>query len=232
MVPEPLPTPATAAPDTPTVMPRLEVTQDDDGAVQVGIPALFRLAHHVVVVARASGEQDGPQRVAERIASLDLVSNGRVEFGTGESAAELELGGFGVSPAERQQLRGQGPQGPLRTLRGFDAAITAPRWGYTSVDDYYAQASPLGPLLEGAAASLPPTLLVHAADDPWVPVASIRRLAAAEPSGISLVISPQGGHNGFHGRGDRAAGQGCWGDRLTARWLSRLLGQGPTAAAG
>lgn len=139
---------------------------------------------------------------------------------------------FGVSPAERQQLRGQGPQGPLRTLRGFDAAITAPRWGYTSVDDYYAQASPLGPLLEGAAASLPPTLLVHAADDPWVPVASIRRLAAAEPSGISLLISPQGGHNGFHGRGDRAAGQGCWGDRLTARWLSRLLGQGPTAAAG
>ena len=27
---------------------------------------------------------------------LDLVSNGRVEFGTGESSSEAELGGFGV----------------------------------------------------------------------------------------------------------------------------------------
>jgi alkanesulfonate monooxygenase SsuD/methylene tetrahydromethanopterin reductase-like flavin-dependent oxidoreductase (luciferase family) len=35
-----------------------------------------------------------PQRVAERIASLDLVSNGRVEFGTGESGSVTELGGF------------------------------------------------------------------------------------------------------------------------------------------
>ncbi len=37
-----------------------------------------------------------PARVAERIAALDLLSNGRVEFGTGESASEQELGGFGV----------------------------------------------------------------------------------------------------------------------------------------
>src|SRR6185503_916500 len=35
-----------------------------------------------------------PQRVAERIACLDLVSNGRVEMGTGESASITELGGF------------------------------------------------------------------------------------------------------------------------------------------
>ncbi len=35
-----------------------------------------------------------PARVAERIATLDLVSNGRVEFGTGESSALLELGGY------------------------------------------------------------------------------------------------------------------------------------------
>ena len=37
-----------------------------------------------------------PARTAEVIATLDLVSNGRVEFGTGESSAELELGGFKV----------------------------------------------------------------------------------------------------------------------------------------
>src|SRR5256885_8643759 len=33
-------------------------------------------------------------RVAERIATLDLISAGRVEFGTGGSSSEAELGGF------------------------------------------------------------------------------------------------------------------------------------------
>ncbi len=37
-----------------------------------------------------------PARTAECIATLDLVSNGRVEFGTGESSAILELGGFDI----------------------------------------------------------------------------------------------------------------------------------------
>jgi alkanesulfonate monooxygenase SsuD/methylene tetrahydromethanopterin reductase-like flavin-dependent oxidoreductase (luciferase family) len=43
-----------------------------------------------------------PARVAERIATLDLVSNGRVEWGTGESSALLELGGYGVPVAEKR----------------------------------------------------------------------------------------------------------------------------------
>ena len=41
-------------------------------------------------------------RVAERIATLDLISDGRVEFGTGESSAEAELGGFGVDRASKR----------------------------------------------------------------------------------------------------------------------------------
>ena len=45
-----------------------------------------------------------PARVAERIATLDLVSNGRVEWGTGESASRAELEGFGVTPAERRAM--------------------------------------------------------------------------------------------------------------------------------
>ena len=36
-------------------------------------------------------------RVAERIATLDLISDGRAEFGTGEASSESELGGFLVS---------------------------------------------------------------------------------------------------------------------------------------
>src|SRR5260221_4108525 len=45
-----------------------------------------------------------PARVAERIATLDLVSNGRVEFGTGESASRAELEGFGVPYAEKRSM--------------------------------------------------------------------------------------------------------------------------------
>jgi alkanesulfonate monooxygenase SsuD/methylene tetrahydromethanopterin reductase-like flavin-dependent oxidoreductase (luciferase family) len=37
-----------------------------------------------------------PARTAEVLATLDLVSQGRVDFGTGESSSILELGGFGV----------------------------------------------------------------------------------------------------------------------------------------
>ena len=41
-------------------------------------------------------------RVAERIATLDLVSDGRVDFGTGEASSEAELGGFLVDRATKR----------------------------------------------------------------------------------------------------------------------------------
>src|SRR5688500_8730284 len=41
-------------------------------------------------------------RVAERVATLDLISDGRVEFGTGESSSEAELGGFLVDRDEKR----------------------------------------------------------------------------------------------------------------------------------
>jgi alkanesulfonate monooxygenase SsuD/methylene tetrahydromethanopterin reductase-like flavin-dependent oxidoreductase (luciferase family) len=45
-----------------------------------------------------------PARCAERIAALDLVSNGRVEFGTGESASVTELQPFGVDYDEKRAI--------------------------------------------------------------------------------------------------------------------------------
>lgn len=43
-----------------------------------------------------------PARVAERVATIDLLSNGRVEFGTGEGSSVGELGGFDVDPADKR----------------------------------------------------------------------------------------------------------------------------------
>ncbi len=39
-----------------------------------------------------------PIRIAERAAVMDLISDGRYEFGTGRSATWTELGGFGANP--------------------------------------------------------------------------------------------------------------------------------------
>jgi alkanesulfonate monooxygenase SsuD/methylene tetrahydromethanopterin reductase-like flavin-dependent oxidoreductase (luciferase family) len=44
-----------------------------------------------------------PARLAEHITTLDQISNGRVEFGTGESASRIELEGFGVDFATKRQ---------------------------------------------------------------------------------------------------------------------------------
>jgi alkanesulfonate monooxygenase SsuD/methylene tetrahydromethanopterin reductase-like flavin-dependent oxidoreductase (luciferase family) len=61
----------------------------------------IRLGHGVVLSPPAYNH---PARVAERIATLDIVSNGRVEFGTGESASRTELEAFGVNPDDKKAM--------------------------------------------------------------------------------------------------------------------------------
>jgi alkanesulfonate monooxygenase SsuD/methylene tetrahydromethanopterin reductase-like flavin-dependent oxidoreductase (luciferase family)/putative sterol carrier protein len=53
----------------------------------------IRLGHGIVQIPPGFNH---PARVAERIATLDLISGGRVDFGTGESSSQSELGGFNV----------------------------------------------------------------------------------------------------------------------------------------
>jgi len=47
---------------------------------------------------------NAPARIAEEVATLDIVSNGRVEFGTGESAARAELEAFGIPPELKREM--------------------------------------------------------------------------------------------------------------------------------
>ena len=42
-----------------------------------------------------------PVRTAESVAVLDLISDGRVDFGTGRSSTRAELEGFGIDPTRR-----------------------------------------------------------------------------------------------------------------------------------
>ncbi len=45
-----------------------------------------------------------PSRTAETVAMLDLISNGRAEFGIGEGATRLELRGYGINAQRKQAL--------------------------------------------------------------------------------------------------------------------------------
>src|SRR5919199_430251 len=61
----------------------------------------IRLGHGIVQLPPGFNH---PARVAERISTLDLVSNGRVDFGTGESSSQAELEGFNMAPAQRREM--------------------------------------------------------------------------------------------------------------------------------
>ena len=61
----------------------------------------IRLAHGIRQVI---ANYNHPARTAEAIAMLDLVSNGRAEFGIGEGATRLELGGFGIPAKEKRAM--------------------------------------------------------------------------------------------------------------------------------
>src|SRR5438477_13196959 len=61
----------------------------------------IRIGHGVVL---APPGYNHPARVAERIATLDLVSDGRVDWGTGESASRVALEGFGIDPEQKKAM--------------------------------------------------------------------------------------------------------------------------------
>jgi len=57
-----------------------------------------------------------PARQAERIATLDIVSGGRVEFGTGEGSSAAELDAFGVDPEQKRAAWEEGLRVALRCM--------------------------------------------------------------------------------------------------------------------
>ena len=66
-----------------------------------------------------------PVRTAESVAVLDLISNGRVDFGTGRSATRAELEGFGLDPAETPATCG-GRQSSMSSAAGPTRSTSSP----------------------------------------------------------------------------------------------------------
>jgi uncharacterized protein len=121
--------------------------------------------------------------------------------------------GAAVSAAERAAIAA------ARNVYEFDDRFIAPRFGYRDAEDYY-ETNAAKHFLAGIAR---PTLILHALDDPWVPGACYTAIDWPRLPMIEAVLSPGGGHIGFHGRGSHVP----WHDRATARWLAQRFLPGP-----
>lgn len=82
------------------------------------------------------------------------------------------------------------------SIREFDNAFTAPHHGFVDCDDYYTRSSVTG-LLDGIDI---PLLLLHARNDPWIPADPYEDIARSTPPNVTLMLTDNGGHVGFHDR--------------------------------
>jgi hypothetical protein len=90
----------------------------------------------------------------------------------------------------------------IRSVRGFDDAITAPCFGYRDAQEYYEAAG----ARKVVARVRVPTLMITAQDDPFVPYESFLAAMVAENPAIRFLAPEHGGHCGFiskHGDAER-----------------------------
>src|SRR3954471_9720428 len=90
----------------------------------------IRLGHGIIQTAPGYNH---PARTAERLATLARVSKGGVEFGSGESGSEAELGGFGIDPAVKREAWLEGLEVALRCMTETP---------FTGVDGQFVQMPP------------------------------------------------------------------------------------------
>lgn len=98
-----------------------------------------------------------------------------------------------------------------RTTYEFDDLVVAPRNGFGDADTYHALCS----AQRWMAGIRIPTLVLHAANDPWIPVDPFDRYDWAATAALTVDITAEGGHVGFHAAGSRTP----WSDRRTGSFL-------------
>ncbi len=172
-----------------------------------GGPSQFRAVAAVCpaidLAASADALHERPNRIYEYYFLLQLFRRLRTK-------ARLFPGKFDLS-----RLRG------ISSLRMFDDRITAYYCGFAGADDYYARAAAASVVDRIAV----PTLIIHAANDPFIRMQpeTLRRIAA-NPN-ITYVETADGGHCAF--LGERNVGQngdpaddGRWAEREVVEFVA------------
>lgn len=106
--------------------------------------------------------------------------------------------------------------GPVRTVREFDDAITAPCFGYRDAQEYYEAAGAKRVVKQVRV----PTLLITAQDDPFVPFADLVASGLQENPAIQFDAPADGGHCGFISR-ESGAGR-FWAEQRIVRFFAGL----------
>ena len=81
-----------------------------------------------------------------------------------------------------------------RHIRDFDDEFTSKAAGFDDAADYYSSCSPIH-CIDALGV---PALLLHADDDPWIPLPPV---VSCPP--LRVIVTRGGGQAGFHGRGSR-----------------------------
>jgi predicted alpha/beta-fold hydrolase len=103
----------------------------------------------------------------------------------------------------------------IRTVRAFDDAYTAPHHAFDGAADYYHRAS----AVRLADRISIPTLIVTAADDPFVPPAQFAVPAVAGNPNVHVVVTPEGGHCGFVSA-PRHGSDGYWAEDVVMAFMA------------
>lgn len=114
----------------------------------------------------------------------------------------------------------------VRTLYDFDDRVTAPVHGFENAHDYYSRASSLGYI----AGIRVPTLLLSAADDPFLPADVLHRVReiARDVPALEIEFVDHGGHVGFVG-GSVPGRPRYYAESRIADFLEGQLAQRPAA---
>jgi len=103
----------------------------------------------------------------------------------------------------------------IKSIRDFDNAYTAPFHGFADAADYYRRASAMRVIDKISI----PTLIITAADDPFVPPGPFKDPIVARNPHITLKLTPHGGHCGFVEE-PRPGYDGYWAEREIVRFLA------------
>lgn len=110
--------------------------------------------------------------------------------------------------------------GPIRSLREFDDKIVARYCGFRDADDYYYR-SAAARVVDKIAV---PTLVLYAADDPFVRILPETRAKFESNPHINFVETQHGGHCAFLSRD--GGEETHWAEAMVLRYLQWVMGEG------
>jgi predicted alpha/beta-fold hydrolase len=106
----------------------------------------------------------------------------------------------------------------IRTLRQFDERVTAFYCGFAGADDYYDRAA----AAHVVDRIVRPTLVIHAANDPFVRILPETRQKLLDNPNITYVEAEDGGHCAFVGNGDGSSYDGRWAEREVVEFAKQF----------